>query len=455
GCPDVPPASSSLTNRLAIGAPPAELGGAGGSAGSVFLAPLAATDRGPSVLDAAGLVLPTAAIPTTGAQTARDGVVVRAQGGPAAGLEVELLMRGDSGLDRGLSELRCPEPATETWFTGAATVVGVSSTLVVANPGDVPALVDIELSGSKGPIDAAKGHKLTIAPGSRLSLPLEFLAPDEVVLGVHVVASSGRVVSSLRQVRGAADAPLGVDWIPPSAAPAKVAVLPGLPAGPGDRILVVGNTGPDDSVVSVQLVTAEGQFVPTGLAAVAVGAHTTKLISLTGQLATAAASVRVTSESAPIVASVFLDASAADSAIHEFAWVGAGLPLSGPTLVGNAGGSDTTTSTLYLSAPEGSATVTVGVVPNAGRPAPTGPPVTVSVPAGRLVALPAADILKGTDSQGLVLSVTGGSGPVYAGRWLVERGARGPLVTYLQLVSAPRVVPMPTVLADQSASLPR
>jgi len=453
-CPPVAAPSTSVMPRIALGAPPADPAAAGVPGpvppGSVTVGPLGAASSGSSILDRAGTVVPAVPLPA-----GSDGLVVRAQGAPAAGLEVESLTRGDSGLDRGLSELRCSEPATDRWFTGPSTVVGLSSTLELANPGDVPALADVELAGPKGLIDTGRARKITVAPRARLTIPLETLAPDEDVLTVHVAASSGRLVSAVRQVRGAADAPLGVDWIPPSADPAKIAVLPGLPAGPGERILVVGNTGPDDTVVSVQLVTADGEFVPTGLAAIPVGARTPRLVALSTQLAASGAAVRIVSETSPIVVSAFLDTSSSDRVIHEFGWVGAGRPLTGRTLIADVGGSETTTSTLFLSAPDGPATVTLTPVPGTGQPPAGGPPVVVSVPAGRLVSVAAADVVEATGQQALVVSVSPGSGPVYAGRWKFERGARGPLVAYLQLESAPAVVPVPRVRADLAASLPR
>lgn len=449
-CLDSGPASAGVTTRLSVGTVPMPAGMQRSAAGStVSVAPLAAAAAPTPVLDRAGVV---AAVPVA---VATDGtVVVRAAGPTAGALEAVQLSHGTAGAERGYASVRCEAPGTDAWYVGGSTTVGVSSTLVLVNIDDVPAQADITFWSSSGPVDSRAGQGLVVPPRSRRTLPMETLAPDQDNVAVHVHTRTGRLASGLRQQRGTPDTPLGVDWVPATGPPARGAVVAGIPAGPGTRTLLVANPGPDDVVVAVQLSTADGQFVPSGLDAAPVPAGTVQLVDLSAQLATTPAAVRVTTDGAGVLAAVFADTPDRDGVGTDFAWLAAAGALDGPALLADTALDPKSQVTLLLTAPDAGATVTVTPVDVPGAPADTAPEQSVTIPAGRTVSLVLSSAAGG-GMRALAVSVSpgSGSGPVYAARVLTETGTPGHLLTWLALRTPAVTVRLPTVREDPGAAL--
>lgn len=390
-----------------------------------------------------------------------DALLVRATGALAPGLQVEQVTRGTSGSQRGLAGLRCEAARTEGWWVGGATTVGDAAVLLLTNPDDTPAVVDVEVLTASGRVDGRPGQGIAVGPRSRTAVPLDRLAPDREWLAVHVRAVRGRVAGAVRHVRADGRSSRGVDWVPPAGEPASRVIVPGLPAGPGRRIVVVANPGPDDTVVALTLATADGLVSPLELQALDVPAGTTVAHDVSDLVAQTPAAVRVVSEGGPVLASgLVVDARHTSERrpvgrVRELAWSGAAQPLRGPALLPDVVLDRPTGSTLLLSALDGDAQVRVTPVPVLGQDGRVLEGRTVEVPAGTTVPLRLSTLLPPGTTGRLAVEVRPlpGSGPVHAARYLLERGEDGPLSTVLVLRSGAEPVLRPVAVPDLRAGV--
>lgn len=391
-----------------------------------------------------------------GTTTSDNGIVVNATGALATGLEVEQVARGRDGPYRGLAGLRCAPPGRDAWFVGAATGVADRSVLVLANVDDTPATVDVQVFGEKGAVDPRPGQGLTVRPHDRLLLPLDQLAPDQNHLVVHVVSRQGRVAAALRNNRVAGTTQLGFDYVPQAQPPADTVVVPGFPAGQGSRGLVIGNPGADDVAVSVQVTLLDGQFVPQGRDEVEVPAGQTVIVGLNQLAAASPVTATVRSTGGDVVAGgVVIDQQQFQvSSIREISYAGSAQPLTGPALLTDLVIDRPTESTLYLTAPEEAATVVITPIKVLGAAGDPPPGRRVSIPAGRLIAFRLSTFFPPGANARLAIEVRPAedSGPVYANRYLRERGSRGTLTTLLTLQGPAQLVPRPVVVGDTQAA---
>ncbi len=209
--------------------------------------------------------------------------------------------RAPSGDLRGLSGTSCVAAGTDFWFVGSGAEVGQRGRLYLTNPESAPAQVDVTLYGPAGEIDAPSGRGVSVAARGQEVLLLDALAPAIPRFGVHVQVRQGRIAAALRdqQIRGLD--PLGVDWVPPAAAPSRRVVLAGVPAGSGERHLQVLAPGTADAIVRVRLLAADGAFVPAGLDLVEIPAGTVRDVDLATHARGEAVAVELTAD-APITA---------------------------------------------------------------------------------------------------------------------------------------------------------
>ncbi|MGB8651280.1 MAG: DUF5719 family protein [Mycobacteriales bacterium] len=450
-CPDLRQVKGILASRVSVGAAPLPAGRGGATRGKVeIVSNSARTAPSPLAVSEPGQVAVG-----VGTGIDQDALVVSAAGPLAAGLEAEQVTRGEGGRERGLAGLRCEPPRREAWFEGGSTVVGDESVLVLANVDDTPATVDVSVFSATGPADPRPGQGITVEPHSRRVILMDTIAPDRALLAVHVLSRQGRVAAALRHSRTDGSSPLGVDWVPQAAPPAAQVVVPGIPqGGNGQRYILITNPTTDDTVASVRITTQDGQYVPTGLDQVAVPAGTTVTARLDIETLHSALAATVTTDGVPVLAGGLVRDAQQGSKTREFAYTGASIPLSGPALMTDLVINRPTESTLILSAPQGKATVVVTPIQVLGQQGRLPAAKTVVVPAGRTAVLKLSTFYPpGTDAQ-LAVEVRPleGSGPVYAARYLRERGAHGPLTTLLDLQGPAQLVPrLPAVLDQQAA----
>jgi hypothetical protein len=449
-CPDVVTRTVGRIGRIGrvgIGLPSAAPAGVGAS-GSVTMTPLAqlrATNPKPAVaLTRRG----------TGRFLAPSGVVgdlvVDATGSLAPGLAADVFDRRDGGSFRGIDGVACTAPGGEAWLLGASTVVGAHSELRLTNTDDLPALVDVLLSGTKGPVTASAALGIAVPPRTTKSIPLESLAPEERMLLTHVVTRSGRVAVSMRVQSQRAATPQGVDWLPLAGPPVTQAVVPGVIQGTGPRQLVIANPGDNDATASVEVLLRSSAFVPRGMSAITVPAGSVVVVDLTKALLGRSAGVAVTSDR-PVVAGALMSTGPRVIGIAETAW-SAGVPALTDPATAVVNYVRARVSLLMLTAPGNAADVEVRTLAGVG-PAPTRT-ATIHVPSGRTVQVDLATYAGRSPAVGISVSVAPGSGPVYAARATIESGSRSPLYTVLPLRSAPQVRLVRPAVADLLTGIP-
>lgn len=101
----------------------------------------------------------------------------------------------DSGDLRSLTAGGCVQSSVTSWIVGGATIVGSSSTLYVANPGNTTVNVKVTAWGASGEISLPSDGQLSIAPGKATQLALENSADADPQLALRVQSEGGRVAA--------------------------------------------------------------------------------------------------------------------------------------------------------------------------------------------------------------------------------------------------------------------
>lgn len=286
----------------------------------------------------------------------------------------------------GLSALGCAEPSADSWIVAGSTDVGQTSVLVLANPSEVAATVDLALYGGEGPIAATGATGIVVPARSVRALPLAGLAPDVIAPAVHMTARGGEIAASLQSSAISGLTPEGVESTGPSAAPSTVTVIAGLtvsapPAetasddgtgGSGSPVLRILNPGEADATLSIEVANED----PSGLGTstqVVVPAGRVGEVPLAGLVD---GSYRVTLSSDQPVVAAARTTSTGESGT-DYAWFVSGTATDVPFGIGSTGeagarlhlanGSDSSASVVIKSA-SGSQTVQMGPFGAASAP---------------------------------------------------------------------------------------
>jgi hypothetical protein len=367
-------------------------------------------------------------------------IAVNASGSVAASIAADEQSLVTGGRNRGLYGVECAGPQTDWWFVGADGRVGFGDDLVLADPSATAASVALSLWSAKGPVTNTQVDMVRVPAGGVTTIAIAKIAPDQASLAIHVHASSGSVTAALLDRRSDALNSNGGDYIPPTRAPARSAVVPGFAAGAGPRRLMLTDPGALDATVSLRLVTRSGSFVPAGDQQVVVHAGRTTVVKLDRAFAGSTGAVTFTS-TRPVVASGLSEAIARRQR-PDLVWLAATEPVEKSAAVATGRAPYGGGCRLLLSAPAGAATVEVRT--------PTGSHTTIKVPAGRSVAVDVTSVISGTKahpaavSWPFVVTVTGPE-PVYGVRELASAGTHGPLVTSEPLVDLPAPLRLPVV----------
>ena len=119
----------------------------------------------------------------------------------------------DSGDLRSLTAGGCVQSSVTSWIVGGATIVGSSSTLYVANPGNTTVNVKVTAWGASGEISLPSAGQLSIAPGKATQLALENSADADPQLALRVQAEGGRVAAWLASQKLDGESAAGSDII--------------------------------------------------------------------------------------------------------------------------------------------------------------------------------------------------------------------------------------------------
>jgi hypothetical protein len=413
------------------------LAAAGSAAGGTHLFSLTS----PGYVQLAGVATATGASArpqqTSGQSVAtvplQGGVVVRAHGAMARGLEVEQTAAG------GLPTASCGSPGTDFWFAGPGQHGASHIELFLMNPGSQAADADVEVFTDAGPVQgSAADTGITVPPYGMVMQLLAPMVQGSRSITLHVRTSAGQIVAAVQESTGTGPGA----WLPVAQQPATHLVLPGLPGTAGSRQLYVAVPGAGDAKVTLEAVTSRGSYEPTGAAGIDVAGGSVADIDLPS-LGGIPAGLKLISN-VPVTAVAMATGgaqgapgafTAATPAIQEQGVVADDLSAAGRV------------SSLVISAPRAAAKVRVVEAARAGTPAGSVRQSVRVVPvaAGHSVVLPLVPVPgapKGS-AFSVVITPLPGSGPVYAGRVIAGSGAGGVLQAILPVTSAPTSVPLP------------
>ena len=206
-------------------------------------------------------------------------VVVHADGATAPGLFAARF--SGSGVT---AAGECSAPAAETWFVGIGTSGVHDSQLQLTNPDSGPAVADLELYSTSGPMDEVRSRGLTVDGNDSTRIDLSDLAPDRAELAMRVTVSRGRVAASVQDAYSLPGKKAVIDWLGASSPPATSLVLPGLSRTADERTLVLANPGDAGGRVEVRVTGSRSTFAPAGLEPIEVPAGEVVTTDLTERL---------------------------------------------------------------------------------------------------------------------------------------------------------------------------
>lgn len=247
-------------------------------------------------------------------------VVLQAEGAMASALSGVVASTAGSGETAGLMAAPCLAPATEQWFAGLGSNDADRTELILSNPDDAQAEVDLRFYGPNGRVVVPGSPGVVVRAGETRTVSVSGLVQSPGPVSVAVRASEGRVSVAARRLRTQARQPAGADWQTPSAAPTTDVVIPGVPGGRGRRVLQVVNPGTERAAVSVEVLGLSGAFAPAGAATVDVPAESTAEVELTTGLAGESGSIRLRSGlpvSAAVVSTSERDGAGTDLAVQS------------------------------------------------------------------------------------------------------------------------------------------
>ncbi|HEY5822138.1 MAG TPA: DUF5719 family protein [Propionibacteriaceae bacterium] len=230
-----------------------------------------------------------------------------------------------SGIDAGLTAAPCLPPGTQHWFTGIGTGDADRTELILSNPDDAQAEVDLRYYGRLGRVVVAGGQGIVVEAHASRTVSLSGVTATDGPFSVEIQASEGRVSAVGRRARTDNLKPAGVDWQLPATGPATAVVVPSIPEDEGTRELVVANPGTDRATVQVQILGLQGPLAPAGAETLEVAPESTASVDLAPGLLGEAGAVKLTSDQ-PVTASV-VSTSKRAAATPDFAVQSAAPPL--------------------------------------------------------------------------------------------------------------------------------
>lgn len=129
---------------------------------------------------------------------------------------------------RGFSASACRPPLIESWLVAGATTTGSADLVLLSNPSDVAATVDLTLYGATGLTAPAGGAGLRVDAHSQRIVPLAGLGVGEEAPIVRVTASGAPVVAALQSSITRTLLPGGVDQTGAIVAAETSQIIPGV-----------------------------------------------------------------------------------------------------------------------------------------------------------------------------------------------------------------------------------
>lgn len=442
-CPE-PGASSDLGVRVTAAVVPGLTGqNAEGDDGSAGLRTLPGKESAQSRIRVPG---GQAEIEAFGS-TALPPIEAYGEGSLAPGLVADQWGRDPGGAGRSLASTDCAVASSEFWFVGGGAIAGRRTQIVLVNPDENAAIVDLIIRGPDGIIDAPAGRGLVVPGQDRLVVRLDVLAPGVPATAVQVLARTGRVGAAVDDEQRSGLTNVGSDWIPQAAPPSRTVYVPGVINGDGARVLSVTAPGDDDAVVDIEIIAEDGTYAPAERSRIEVSADSVVAIDMSPVLNREPATLKLTSD-VPIVAGMrqFFG--------NETSFTAGALPFTGAAAVSGLPVRTATEVRVAIAAPEEEATVELSLLPyKRGREAaePTGVR-TITIPAGTLKWVRISPPT-GVDWYTAVVKTQEGSGPIVVAHRLKEKSRFGDLVTGYPWPPLRTEVVIPTSVQDPAVGM--
>jgi hypothetical protein len=198
--------------------------------------------------------------------------------------------------------VNCLAPQAEQFFVGATADVTSKAKLVIINAGLSSSIVDVT-TFSDG---ASLKKTVTVGKNQVSTLNVVSLAPGAKSVAMQVVPRTGRVTSYLVDERGRGLKTLGGDVVNSQSQLFKTLQVPGIPHSQKSKthILRVLNPGAASSVISVEVVSKDGRYIPVGLDGRKVAAGKVTDIPVNFDSNQSSFGLKITSDQ-PIAASVY------------------------------------------------------------------------------------------------------------------------------------------------------
>jgi hypothetical protein len=287
--------------------------------------------------------------------------------------------RAETETVAGLAVASCREAVAEAWLVGGSTALGRVSLVLLANPTDVAATVDLRVFGEAGPVDAPSALGLQVPAQSQRVVSLAGLAPNVASPVVHVTASGGRIAATVQQTAIDGLVPAGAEFAGAAAQPAVSQRIPGVLLTGDGGVAVDEDHAEGDAFPALRLFAPgdEPVLATIGVVSETGGTGTSAEVELQpgqvtdvplGDLAEGSYSIVVDADAAVVAAARSVIPSEAGSADEpdglpgDLAWFTATSPLVSDTAVAVA---DAPSPQLHLVNP-GDAPVSVTVQPGGG-----------------------------------------------------------------------------------------
>ena len=202
----------------------------------------------------------------------------------------------------------CSGPTSSQWFVGGSSDVTSRGRLMVINSGLSEAIVDVQAYSENGKQPLVS---LNLKSKSYIVLNLDSLATGDKSLTVHVLPRSGRINAFMIDELGAGLQSLGGDLVNPITSPSRTRVIPAIPnqipkkgqKASGSHTLRVLTPSDVDANVTVELLSADGRFIPVGFNSRRISSGIVTELRLSPKISASAFAVRIKSDE-PIVAAI-------------------------------------------------------------------------------------------------------------------------------------------------------
>lgn len=291
-------------------------------------------DSGSYTLTTAGERKPDGAVEKVGGSAEVTGfpaepthATVTALEGLAPGSVAARTSEDREGSGKGLSSAECTRPSSKLWLVGGGTKRGQRGRLILVNPTDSGAVVDLDIYGPDGKINATGTDGIPVEAHDREEVQLDAVLPGAEALAVRVKTQVGLISGFIAEEQMRDLTPLGTEIVGDAGSPAKRLVITGLPLGTGERQIVFFAPGRGGNI-RLRALTDKGPVDLVEGQDVQIRAGRVRVLDLTKELDGKAASIEAISD-VPILAAASMQTteSELDSAARRTAVAEAELAL--------------------------------------------------------------------------------------------------------------------------------